>query len=83
VALAVRLFGNMMSGHLVVAILVSLAPLFFPVAMQVFGLLIGVIQAYVFAVLALVYIASGARVYEAENEEDDAAQPLPSSTADV
>lgn len=83
VALAVRLFGNMMSGHLVVAILVSLAPLFFPVAMQVFGLLIGVIQAYVFAVLALVYIASGARVYEAENDEDDAAQPLPSSTADV
>lgn len=61
IALAVRLFGNIMSGHLVVAILLSLAPLFFPVLMQAFGLLIGVIQAYVFAVLALVYIASGAR----------------------
>lgn len=61
-ALAVRLFGNILSGNLVVAILLSLAPLLFPVVMQAFGLLIGVIQAYVFAVLALVYIASGARV---------------------
>ncbi|NBB87546.1 MAG: F0F1 ATP synthase subunit A [Bacteroidetes bacterium] len=61
-ALAVRLFGNILSGNLIVAILLSLAPLFFPVVMQAFGLLIGVIQAYVFAVLALVYIASGARL---------------------
>lgn len=59
VALAVRLFGNIMSGSLIVAILLSLAPLFFPVVMQAFGLLIGLIQAYVFAILALVYIASG------------------------
>lgn len=61
VALAVRLFGNMLSGQLIVAILLSLAPLFFPVLLQAFGLLVGVIQAYVFAILALVYIASGAR----------------------
>jgi len=78
VALAIRLFGNMMSGHLVVAILLSLAPLLFPVAMQVFGLLIGVIQAYVFAVLALVYIASGARVQDVPPAED--AAPPPSSS---
>ena len=61
VALAIRLFGNIMSGSLIVAILLSLAPLFFPMAMQAFSLLIGVIQAYVFAILALVYIASGQR----------------------
>lgn len=61
IALAIRLFGNMMSGTLIVAILLSLAPLFFPIVMQAFGLLIGVIQAYVFALLALVYIASGQR----------------------
>lgn len=61
VALAIRLFGNIMSGSLIVAILLSLAPLFFPVAMQAFSLLIGVIQAYVFAILSLVYIASGQR----------------------
>ena len=73
-ALAVRLFGNILSGNLIVAILLSLAPLFFPVIMQAFGLLIGVIQAYVFAVLALVYIASGARVQH-DRAQDDRAAP--------
>ena len=63
-ALAVRLFGNMMSGTLIVAVLVGLTPLFFPVVMQAFGLLIGFIQAYIFAVLAMVYIASGTRAHE-------------------
>ncbi len=57
-ALAVRLFGNIMSGTVVVAILLSVAPLFFPVIMQAFGLLIGFIQAYIFSILAIVYIAS-------------------------
>ena len=60
-ALAIRLFGNIMSGSLIIAIVLSLSPLFFPVVMQAFGLLIGVIQAYVFAILALVYIASATR----------------------
>lgn len=63
IALAIRLFGNMMSGSLIVGILLSLAPLFFPVLVQAFGLLIGVIQAYVFSILALVYIASGQRAH--------------------
>lgn len=57
-ALAVRLFGNIMSGTMLVAILLSLVPLFFPIVMQALGLLIGLIQAYVFAMLAMVYIAS-------------------------
>lgn len=60
-ALAVRLFGNIMSGQMTVAILLTLAPLFFPVIMQVLGLLIGFIQAYIFAVLAAVFIASSLR----------------------
>lgn len=71
-ALAIRLFGNIMSGSLIIAILLSLSPLFFPVIMQAFGLLIGVIQAYVFAILALVYIASATRVQninQLENQE--------------
>lgn len=63
-ALAVRLFGNVMSGTLLVAVLIGLAPLFFPIIMQAFGLLVGLIQAYIFAVLAMVYIASGARVQQ-------------------
>lgn len=58
VALALRLFGNMMSGAVMVAMAISLAPLFFPVLLQVFGLVIGTIQAYIFAVLATVYIAA-------------------------
>ena len=58
VALAVRLYGNVMSGTVIVAILLSLTPYFFPVVMQLLGLLTGMIQAYIFAVLAMVYIAS-------------------------
>lgn len=57
-SLAVRLFGNVMSGSVIVAILLAIAPLFFPIIMQAFGLLIGLIQAYIFAILAVVFIAS-------------------------
>lgn len=63
-ALAVRLFGNIMSGNLLAAILLSLVPLFVPIVMHVLGLVFGVIQAYVFAMLALVYIASAASVQQ-------------------
>lgn len=65
-ALAVRLFGNIMSGTLVVAILVTIIPLFVPVLVRALGLLIGQIQAYIFAVLATVYIASASRAREQE-----------------
>ncbi|WP_462324315.1 F0F1 ATP synthase subunit A [Desulfoplanes sp.] len=58
-ALAVRLFGNIMSGTMIGAILLLVIPLIFPVLMQLLGLLTGIIQAYIFAVLAIVYIASG------------------------
>ena len=57
-ALAVRLFGNIMSGSMIVAVLLAIAPLFVPVAMQALGLLIGLIQAYIFAILATVYIGA-------------------------
>ncbi len=68
-ALAVRLFGNIMSGMKIVAILLALAPLLFPVVMHALGLLTGVIQAYIFAVLAMVYIASATRVQEEKRQE--------------
>ena len=58
VALAVRLYGNIMSGTVLVAILLSIVPFFFPLVMQILGLLTGAIQAYIFAVLAMVYISS-------------------------
>ena len=61
IALAVRLYGNVMSGTVIVGILISVAPFFFPVLMQLLGLLTGLIQAYIFAILAMVYIASASR----------------------
>jgi F-type H+-transporting ATPase subunit a len=63
-ALAIRLFGNIMSGNLLAAILLSLVPLFVPIVMQILGLVFGLIQAYVFSVLALVYIASATSVQQ-------------------
>lgn len=67
-ALAVRLFGNIMSGTMMGAILLVLAPLFFPVVMQLLGLLIGVVQAYFFAILAAVFIASGLEAHTKTKE---------------
>ena len=69
-ALAVRLYGNIMSGTVIAGILLSIAPLFFPVIMQALGLLIGMIQAYIFAILAMVYIASATQVSEHTNEPE-------------
>lgn len=63
-ALAVRLYGNMMSGAMIAAMLLAFAPLFVPVVMQLFGLLTGTIQAWIFAILAMVYIASATQVHE-------------------
>jgi F-type H+-transporting ATPase subunit a len=57
-ALAVRLFGNMMSGTMILAILLSITPFVFPVAMSALGLLTGMVQAYIFSILATVYIAA-------------------------
>jgi F-type H+-transporting ATPase subunit a len=57
-ALAVRLFGNMMSGTLIVAILLTITPLLFPLLMTALGLLTGMVQAYIFSILAAVYIAA-------------------------
>lgn len=58
ISLAIRLYGNIMSGAVIAAILLSVAPFFFPVVMDVLGLLTGLIQAYIFAILATVYISS-------------------------
>jgi F-type H+-transporting ATPase subunit a len=57
-ALAVRLFGNMMSGTMILAILLTITPFIFPVAMSALGLLTGMVQAYIFSILATVYIAA-------------------------
>ncbi|MBX3059994.1 MAG: F0F1 ATP synthase subunit A [Anaerolineae bacterium] len=74
-ALAVRLFGNVMSGTMIVAVLISIAPLFLPITMQLLGLVTGLIQAYIFAVLAMVYIASATQVQEEKRPLPDDSNP--------
>lgn len=72
ISLAIRLYGNVMSGAVIAGILLSVAPFFFPVVMDVLGLLTGLIQAYIFAILATVYISSAtAIVQKPENKEKD------------
>ena len=57
-ALAVRLFGNMLSGTMILAILLIVTPFIFPMVMSALGLLTGMVQAYIFSVLATVFIAA-------------------------
>jgi F-type H+-transporting ATPase subunit a len=54
----VRLFGNVMSGVFVIGIVASLAGLLVPIPLMALDLLTGLVQAYIFAILALVFIAS-------------------------
>lgn len=70
-ALAVRLFGNVMSSTMIVAILLAIVPLFFPIVMQALGLLTGLIQAYIFAILAMVYIAAATRAAHGERDQEE------------
>jgi F-type H+-transporting ATPase subunit a len=67
-ALAVRLFGNMMSGAMIIGILLAITPFIFPVVMTVLGLLTGMVQAYIFSILAAVYIAAATRTGESRPE---------------
>lgn len=57
-AMAVRLFGNMMSGTMILSILLVVTPFIFPMVMSALGLLTGMVQAYIFSILSLVYIAA-------------------------
>ncbi len=56
--LAIRMFGNMMSEEMVAAVLLIIVPLFFPILLKVLGLFSGMVQAYIFSILAAVYIAA-------------------------
>ena len=69
-ALAIRLFGNMMSGAMIIAILLTIVPFIFPIIMTVLGLLTGMVQAYIFSILAAVYIAAATRVRKPEAEPE-------------
>jgi F-type H+-transporting ATPase subunit a len=55
-SLIVRLFGNVMSGVFVVGIVLSIAGLLVPIPLMALDLLTGAVQAYIFTVLAMVFI---------------------------
>jgi len=74
-SLIVRLFGNIMSGVFVIGILLSLAGLLVPIPFMALDLLTGVIQAYIFTVLAMVFI--GASI--AEGSKEASTQPRATS----
>ena len=76
-ALAVRLFGNMMSGTMILAILLTITPYLLPIAMSVLGLLTGMVQAYIFSILATVYIAAATRANKPKLESDATHQTSP------
>ena len=77
-ALAVRLFGNMMSGAMIVGILLSITPFLFPVVMTLLGLLTGMVQAYIFSILAAVYLAAAIRT----DRRMPSATPVPALRAE-
>lgn len=59
IALAVRLFGNMLSGEMIAAILIGVVGLLAPIPFDLLHIIIGLIQAYIFGILTLVFIAIG------------------------
>ncbi|HVC30771.1 MAG TPA: F0F1 ATP synthase subunit A [Steroidobacteraceae bacterium] len=59
-SLMVRLFGNIMSGEFLIALVLALAGLFVPIPLMALELLVGVVQAYIFSVLATVFIGAAA-----------------------
>jgi len=67
-SLAIRLFGNILSTDLIVAIIFSLIPFIVPLPLAALSMLTGVLQAYIFTVLASLYIASAIEVEEVEEE---------------
>ncbi|HEX8011048.1 MAG TPA: F0F1 ATP synthase subunit A [Casimicrobiaceae bacterium] len=63
-SLMVRLFGNVMSGEFVIALVVALAGLFVPIPLMALEILVGIVQAYIFTVLATVFIGAAVGSFE-------------------
>ena len=71
-ALAVRLFGNILSGEILFGVILSLVPFILPLGLMFLSLITGTIQAYIFAVLATVYIGGAVKVVEKHEMEEPA-----------
>jgi F-type H+-transporting ATPase subunit a len=75
-ALAVRLFGNIVSEELVIAVLLTVCGLLVPVPIMMLAVLTGVVQAYIFAVLTVVYLSAAVRAHSVEKQS-----PQPSAAS--
>ena len=71
----VRLFGNVMSGVFIIGIVASLAGLLVPIPLMALDLLTGLVQAYIFAVLAMVFITAAVEDGQPETEDTTPATP--------
>ncbi len=78
-SLSIRLFGNILSTDLIVAIVFALIPFIVPLPLAALGMLTGVLQAYIFIVLASLYIASAVEVQEMEEERRNLKEELSAS----
>jgi len=79
-SLAVRLFGNILSTDLIVAIVFSLIPFIAPLILTALGMLTGILQAYIFLVLSSLYIASAVEIQELEQERRELKQTIKESS---
>lgn len=70
-ALMLRLFGNVLSGEMVAAVLLVVAGFIVPVPFALLEVVVAVLQAYIFGMLTLVFIAAGIRAIETEREKED------------
>jgi F-type H+-transporting ATPase subunit a len=70
-SLTLRLFGNIISTELIVIVLFALAPLFVPLPLIGFSMFTGLLQAYIFTVLAAVYIGAGLEANEPIQRENN------------
>ena len=71
IALAIRLFGNMLSGDMIAIILLGIAGFLVPIPFSLLHIVIGIIQAYIFGILTLVFIAGGIRVEQNKNSSKE------------
>jgi len=67
-SLMLRLFGNIMSGEFIIALIIALAGLFVPIPLMALEILVGLVQAYIFTVLAAVFIGAAAGNAEEKKE---------------
>lgn len=71
IALAVRLFGNMLSGDMIAVIMLGIAGFLVPIPFALLHVIIGLIQAFIFGILTLVFIAGGIRTEQKESHQKE------------